>query len=258
MKIKFDNPPINELVIGVYFSPSLDKLRAEHIGLFWSSIQKKFPQSKNAVPIGGTDIIGLGPEDIFPLPRFWFISKDQTTLLQIQKNAFLFNWRRKEGDYPHFDNVKGEFDKNYLEFEKFLKDFVGIEKIYIDRCELTYINVIHKCELFKEINDIKKIIPTITFPESGLDAPSLVHIKTIYKRESDLQLAATIENRLVKDDKDGQNPILYFELRTYGKLANPSKNEADRWFEKAHEIIGQSFLNIVSPGAKKFWKVREP
>jgi len=258
MKIKFDNPPINELVIATYFSPSLADLRAEHIGLFWSSIQKSFPRSQNAVPIGGTDIIGLGPGDIFPLPRFWFISEDDTTLIQIQKNAFLFNWRKKESDYPHFENVKEQFDKYFLEFEKFLKDFVGIDKVYIDHCELTYVNLIRPCELFQGIKDIKKIIPSITFPNTGLEEPTHIHTKTIYKKDKDMQLRVTIEDRVLKEDKGEQNPILYFELRSSGKLAEPLKNEADRWFEKAHDVIGESFLKMVSADAQNFWKVREP
>jgi uncharacterized protein (TIGR04255 family) len=44
MTIKFKNPPVTEVVIGVYFSTPIFKLKAEHIGLFWNSLRKKFPQ----------------------------------------------------------------------------------------------------------------------------------------------------------------------------------------------------------------------
>ncbi len=38
MKVRFKNPPINELIIGVYFHPPLARLRSEHIGLLWSRL----------------------------------------------------------------------------------------------------------------------------------------------------------------------------------------------------------------------------
>jgi hypothetical protein len=49
MKFKF--PPINELVIGVYFNTPLLGLRAEHIGLFWHGIRDAFPKVSQTGPI---------------------------------------------------------------------------------------------------------------------------------------------------------------------------------------------------------------
>jgi hypothetical protein len=40
MSVKFKNPPINELVIGVYFDGEVPSLRSEHIGLFWGEVKK--------------------------------------------------------------------------------------------------------------------------------------------------------------------------------------------------------------------------
>ena len=44
MHRKFKRPPINELVIGVYFASEVATLQAEHIGIFWSSIRNEFPK----------------------------------------------------------------------------------------------------------------------------------------------------------------------------------------------------------------------
>ena len=254
MNLKFKNPPINELVIGVYFSPPLAKLRAEHIGLFWSKIQERFPHSQNAAPIGRIEI---GPDDIFPLPRFWFLSEDDSTLIQIQKNAFLVNWRKRESTYPHYDNVKKEFDKNFGEFVNFLKTIVGIEDVFIDRCELSYINNISASDFYRGLADVKKIIPSFSFPDTGLKTLNGVNIKTSYKVTENTQLTITIQNRVIKDEKKQEREILYYELRTSGKLAEASKSEADRWFEKSHDIIGSCFMNMVSEDAQKTWELKE-
>jgi hypothetical protein len=45
----------------------------------------------------------------FPTPRFWFEAADGITLIQLQKNAFIFNWRKRDNDYPHFEAVKAAF-----------------------------------------------------------------------------------------------------------------------------------------------------
>ena len=54
MTIKFENPPINELVIGTYFNPPLANLRNEHIGLLWSKFRDEFPTSHNSPRLGTT------------------------------------------------------------------------------------------------------------------------------------------------------------------------------------------------------------
>jgi|SRR5437016_611849 len=54
-------------------------LRAEHVGLFWSSIRSEFPtiqqQPMVATPLGGTTPVEIqiysGVGEMFPLPRFW-------------------------------------------------------------------------------------------------------------------------------------------------------------------------------------------
>lgn len=257
MTIKFDEPPINELVIGMYFSPPLTRLHAEHIGFFWSKVHNQFPKSQNAAPIGMADIMGMGMEDVFPLPRFWFISEDESMLIQIQKNAFLLNWRKRQGQYPHYENVKGEFDKYYREFEKFIKTFVGIEDIYIDRCELSYINQIPEGDLYRGVDDIKKILPSITFPDAGYERPFGVNIKTSYKATDNITLTTTIQNRIGKDEEKKERHSLHFELRASEKLADTKKSEADRFFEEAHEAIGKCFLKMISKEARNVWKVKE-
>ena len=145
MAIKFKTPPINELIISTFFNPPLANLRSEHIGLFWATIKKDFPIVSQQPPIaGGADIIG--PE-VFPIPRYWFISEDQINLIQVQKNAFIFNWRRRNGDYPHFfENLKPAFDKNFSVFEEFARAETETTNLPIDLCELTYVNAIERCE----------------------------------------------------------------------------------------------------------------
>src|SRR5580704_19342195 len=105
MSIKFKNPPISELVIGVYFDREIPSLRSEHVGLFWGQVREDFPNIQQQ-PLVNAPVRQPFPQQIFIsseswMPRFWLEASDGSTLMQIQKNAFLFNWRKKETDYPH-------------------------------------------------------------------------------------------------------------------------------------------------------------
>jgi uncharacterized protein (TIGR04255 family) len=41
-RIKFSNPPINELVIAVYYAPLLE-FKAQHIGMYWDTVRERYP-----------------------------------------------------------------------------------------------------------------------------------------------------------------------------------------------------------------------
>ncbi len=97
MKGRFRNPPINELIIGAYFEPPVIALRSEHIGLLWSRLRHEFPVVKQRKPLGIVEpppraVLTIS-EEFLVMPRFWFVSKDKVHLIQVQKNAFLLNWR---------------------------------------------------------------------------------------------------------------------------------------------------------------------
>jgi hypothetical protein len=79
------------------------------------------------------------------MPRFWLEASDGSTLMQIQKNALLFNWRKKETDYPHFDFVKAAFEKNKKRFFKFLSDELSEAEPKAQLAELNYVNSIERC-----------------------------------------------------------------------------------------------------------------
>ena len=82
------------------------------------------------------------------MPRYWFVADDEISLIQLQKNAFIFNWRRRENNkYPHFNrSIKPDFDRLYSELESFLATDVDAEPISIDLCELTYVNTVEQCD----------------------------------------------------------------------------------------------------------------
>lgn len=248
MTIKFKNPPINELVVGVYFNTPLLALRAEHIGLFWHTIRGEFPLVQQQGPIvsqtGGFAEMASSPEEVYPLPRFWFVTADETMLVQVQRTAFLLNWRKRDQEYPHFDKVKQDFDRLYAVFTEFLRTTVR-QEFAIETAELTYINLIEAGGYWQEVNDIATVIPGFRTPEIGVGGAVLTGVTqtTAWKLAEDLNLSLKIQNAQLRAN---QRPALLVELSAKGRLGAAAKVEADAWFRRAHDATGQAFRGLTS------------
>jgi uncharacterized protein (TIGR04255 family) len=260
MKFKF--PPINELVIGVYFNTPLLNLRAEHIGLFWHRIRDAFPRANQAGPIVAQGeafqaVLVPAPEEIYPLPRFWFSSADETMLVQLQRNAFLLNWRKRDQMYPHYETVKREFDRVYGIFAEFVREIVR-QDFAIEAAELTYINLAEAGEYWSGVNDIARVIPTFRPVEIDIEGATLADASqsTAWTVAKDISVTAKLQTGTMTADK---RPALVFELSAKCRLGAATKAEADAWFERAHEVTGRAFRGMTSPEIQaSVWKPQEP
>jgi uncharacterized protein (TIGR04255 family) len=248
--MKFKNPPINELVIGVYFNTPLLGLRAEHIGLFWHGIRDAFPKVNQVGPIvsqgeASQAALATAPEEVYPLPRFWLSSADETMLVQLQRNAFLLNWRKRDQIYPHYDTVKREFDRVYGIFAEFLRETVR-QDFAIEAAELTYINLALAGEYWTGVHDIARVIPSFRPVEISVAGATLANTtqSTVWSVAKDISLTAKVQTGTMTADK---RPALVFELSAKGRLGAAAKAEADAWFERAHEVTGKAFKGMTSP-----------
>jgi uncharacterized protein (TIGR04255 family) len=259
-KLKFKNPPINELVVGVYFERDILQLRSEHVGLFWGTIRESFPKIQQQSPISRPNIPPLGvmfevasPGEVFPLPRFWLEDADSCYLIQIQKNAFLLNWRRRDAAYPHFEVVKEKFDENFKLYKNFLKRELGVEPT-IQMVDLNYVNVIHVCDYWRGPSDTSKIIPSFRLPVAEAKVMEHPGFNQLTMQKFSQSLTVTTGIRLVRMVTT-KEPALHFELRAVGLIGSGSTSEADRWFEHAHEVLGDCFVKMTNPAIqKKYWK----
>jgi uncharacterized protein (TIGR04255 family) len=261
MTVKYKNPPINELIIGAYFDQQIAPLRSEHVGLFWSEVRNDFPkiqqQQELALPIVGTAFalqIGFTDEP-YPMPRFWLVSEDETTLLQIQKNAFILNWRKRDSAYPHFESVKSSFDKYFERYSRFIRRELGIDLPNIQIAELTYNNLIESCEYWRDTSDTQRLIPGISIPDPGVPVegkPDFNYL-TSYKLASDLALNVAV--RSGRKPTEAGSAVLVFELRALGTLGAASKSDADAWYQRAHDTIGRCFTSMTNPDIQeRYWQ----
>ena len=258
MAVEFSNPPINEVVLATYFNPPVADLRNEHIGLLWEKIRYDFPTVQQQPPLPprpGTEpnILGTG---FFPMPRYWFVGRDDTYVIQIQKDAFIFNWRRREGSvYPRFDsNIKPTFDKYYNLFAEFVRTEVDQPSLSLELCELTYINSIDRCDLWLSVEDAPNVIPSFSLPNLGSDAdPLFFNCGYAYDVGSDTTL--NLGFRTVASPGAPKATKLVVEIRLRGKPEQQTKFGADKWFQASHERINKLFKGITSREMQeKYWQ----
>jgi len=257
MKVRFKNPPINELVIGAYFdSPAL---RSEHVGLLWSRLRDDFPIIKQRAPLGalttGQGAIGAISDGELPMPRFWFVSKDDVNLIQVQRDAFLFNWRKRESKYPRFtEHLKPSFDKYYDILETFACEAPSLGNIRIRRCELTYVDLIRPCEYWQGPADTPKLIPPFALPDCGSahGVASAFDCSYHFEPVSGIQLYVAI--RTGEANGDPGSPVLVLEFKALGDVGGIPKSDTDAWCERAHDAIVTCFLNMTSQEIqRKYW-----
>jgi hypothetical protein len=171
--------------------------------------------------------------------------------MQIQKNAFIFNWRKRGTEYPHFENVKSSFDKYFEQYSLFLKKELNIEGINIQITELTYSNLIDSGQYWADPSDTPRLIPTLSIPDPGIPIegkPDFNYL-TAYKLASDLTLNVAV--RIGRKATEAGKAVLVFELRALGALAAASKMDADAWYNRAHEAIGRCFTAMTNPDIQR-------
>ena len=248
MAVTFYKPPIEEVIVGAYFAQPIP-LRSEYVGLFWSEVRKDLPgiqqQAELLPPFGLTPAFFIAPGELYPMPRFFLVSEDESILVQIQKNAFLLNWRKRNAEYPRFHTVKKRFDMYYAALVDFVYRELRTEMPPIQSTELTYANVVDECLHWSGARDTSNVIPSFSLPNLGAEASTVdFNNVTAYTLEPDLTLNVAI--RTARRPTNANAVVLAFDLRTIGALGAASKPEADNWYERAHETIIRTFTAMTA------------
>jgi uncharacterized protein (TIGR04255 family) len=261
---KSETPPINELVMGVSFVP-VSGLKAQHIGIYWDIVKKRFPICDQQPPVmapasipGAVDpsFFREMPGEIFPLPRFWFSSKPESTLLQIQRDMFMLNWRKGGSNiYPHYETVADDFWREILIFEKFLKERVGESIKAVNQCELNYINLVDHNTMFSTQSELKNIIPSISgLCDTGIESARLEGLNSLatYRINANLKLDVAVRIGVRADTKA---TVAILELRALGAPNELSLDAARAWYDAAHDVTHDFFLRFTSEAAQSvLWK----
>lgn len=242
----FKNPPINEVVCGVRFNPS-DNFRIPHFGLLWEKFRSDYPIIQHAPPlVSAKGEITIDTASGIPLPRIWFINKEDDQVIQFQIDRFYFNWRRRKNDYPRYSYVIKQFENLWNTVVNFFHEYNYGEFNPIE-CELSYINHIPKGEGWDTINDLSKIFSDFPWNQTTgrfLPEPENVTWQTNFKLpENKGHLTVSLKQAIRTEDKV---PLIVFELTARGPVESNDKNNILKWFDLAHEWIVRGFVDLTT------------
>lgn len=262
--VKFERPPLVEVACGVTFSLP-ESLRTPHFGIFWGMVKDKFPTFQDAQPLvsivelpgqGTSTTLNVELTDMPPLRRAWFVSEDEHTLVQLQEDRFLFNWRKttKNGHvvYPSFNKVSEEFYEQWGVFQKFLLD-MDLGAPTVTQLELVYVNALagistlaggaQSVLIDHELKgDAERFLPE---PE-GFNWHTTYSIPSGVSR---LHVAA----HSASEPGTGM-PTIRLDLTARGLPEDTSFPGVKQWFKVAHDWITFGFADVTSTESQeKLW-----
>jgi uncharacterized protein (TIGR04255 family) len=260
----YENPPVNEVVCGILFQP-LNKFLLPHFGQLWERFKPDYPACQEASPLAPSiehfedsespTEVGL-PAPPF-LPRVWFVHKNGTGVIQVQKDRFLHNWRKTkpEDQYPRYHNVKELFQRHLATFSSFLKEF-ELGHLVPRQYEMTYINHVPQGEGWDTIKDFAHVFPDFAWRVSDdrfLPEPEGRNLlMTFLLPDNSGRLHMAIRTAVRRADA---RPVLMLELTARGMATDVSPEAMWLWFDTAREWIVRGFADLTGDNVQhEVWR----
>jgi len=260
---RFDAPPVIETLLSIEFS-QIASLGIPHYGLYWDRIRNDFPKYEIKPPLG-SQVEDFGPRRPLaiqiqsvelPALRCWFISEDETRLVQIQNDRFIYNWRKEATaeTYPHYEqSIKPAFIKEFRRFAAFVSSATK-STIEVRQCEVTYVNHFERGREWKSPADVSEIFNcwSIKRDEAFLPAPEDITFQIRYRLPEDSgRLYVALQPALRK--RDGEE-VLQMALTARGKPKGEDLDSALAWLDLGREWVVRGFADLTTKKMHDLWK----
>lgn len=264
---KFEKPPVVETVLGFQFE-RLSHCSNAHLGAFWKSLGDEWPIVEDASPLK-VGIERFGREQDWgplahrleltqePVSRLQIRKKDESRMVQVQRDALYYNWLGHSGDdYPSYDRVLPEFEKMLENFREFTRS-EGFGDLKPLQWEVTYVNHIAKGTVWDAPADWSTVLPSLL--GAGTAEP------LVTESVSGEWKYTIPDNRgrlyvLVRSGRiggiDGEE-ILLMKLTARGKISDKPGEELRDGLDFGHEVIVSTFGKLTSRRAHGYWSVIE-
>lgn len=187
--LSFKDPPLKEVAISFQFEP-IEGFHIGYFGLAWNVFKSRYPKFETAEELpheiekfgiisrkqnGFEFLVGAPPT------RAMFISEDNQHLIQLQKDRFIFNWRKlfdESLSYPRYPAVK----KMVLDELEIFTGFLtanNLEAPNFNQVEVTYVNHIdadnHSIEhVFKDVIDQSRFSSSLMLESFSINLKHLI------------------------------------------------------------------------------------
>jgi uncharacterized protein (TIGR04255 family) len=260
----FSHPPLNEVVIGVQFTPpkGYSQIRA---GAVWHLFEADYPivSEREALPpsfetfgvqrsgqmAGGLSFVSGALHD-----RFWFMRQSGDELIQFQQDRLLHNWRKvgdQSNEYPRFEKMVECFRSELAALDRYVAELMP-QSLSINQCEISYINHItdergkpnpRDWLKFASFEDVEPEDFTATFREIVRDPRGQPIGRFTCECSSNVGAAG--------------RPIIALALTIRGNPAAPTADSALEFIKQGREIIVRRFAELTTTAAHKIWERRQ-
>lgn len=259
---KFRQPPVVEVVLGVQFEP-LKGFRDAHAGVFWATHLGRGGDSWPKVRVAPSlrsSFERFGPEQQWgAVPPFeirpgdqpnrtQFLNQAEDRMIQVQDTRFHYNWLKKDGDYPSYDRLLPEFQREWASFRAFWVD-EGQGEIKQNQWEITYVNHLPAGSLWRPGDDWSSLLPWVQSPASNMvafDAVGGTWRLVIGEDKGRLHVKVSRARHPDKGD------LLVLDLTARGPL-EPEGGSLDDGLRLGHDAIVFSFVEMTSERAQEKW-----
>lgn len=256
----FDRPPLTEVFLAAQFDP-LAKLRTAHIGEFIGGLGPDWLVVSDGPALGQTrEPVGSAPEWLLPgtleidlrtgaRQRAEFSTSGR--MLQVENGWLALNWSGGAGrPYPRFATLRTEFEQHHERWSAFLAAR-SLGPPTPNLWEVGYINVFPRGELWKDVGDLAKLLPSL----QGVGPSSAGALQTMSGRWAYLiapgvgRLQVFVEHVLRQSPSPGE--CVQLRLIARGPLREPSTQALWSGLEIGHEVIVRTFAGLLSDRAKE-------
>lgn len=267
--LTLESAPIDELVLGVQLQAGVAE-DAVTLADFWPRVRNDFPSLEKHPPLPpgqedfGNDVAtGLQFELLTaaPPPRYWFVSQDDSRLVQVQPDRFFLNWRKRSEAqaYPRYRVLREDFERRFGELLLALPAQAR-DGAAATWCEVSYINHVDAegpgDERHRPLSDILRLIASPT--QEVLPPPEDTQFHQRYVlRNGDgpigrLYISATPALRAAD-----RRPIYVLTLLARLRPETPDLQGVVGALDRAHDVILPAFRNITTPAMHRVWGLIE-
>lgn len=256
----FQNPPLNEVVIGVQFNAvrGYQQIFAKDV---WELFRSEFPRVQELPALAPTfETFGLPQRQQINFgfmtgaqhDRFWFLTKNEEELIQFQNDRLLHNWRKvgdRTNDYPRFERMIERFSSEISRLSEYMHSRWA-ETPQINQCEISYVNHLPRDGDSGDENE--HWLRFLTFGSRVPEDYNVAFREVIYSKDGKPSARLICDVNSAIDDKGRKIVILTLTVR--GAPKHPTVESALEFLKNGREIVVRAFADLTTESAHKAWE----
>ncbi|MDA8056499.1 MAG: TIGR04255 family protein [Actinomycetota bacterium] len=255
----FEDPPVVEVALGVQFRP-IPRLRPVEMASLREQWRSEYPVVLDQPPLPPTiEQPTSGPRTTQLVfgpalqTRLWFLSEDQSSLVQIQHDRLTVNWRKLDGvPYPRYPAVRDMFDRSFDDVEEFVADR-GFGPLEITQVEANYINRIDAADEGRgHLEEILRHWSSLAGHHLG--DPEEARVAMVFRVPEIGTPPVRLYVECAPAQQVGQAPVLLLTLTVRGAPTTSDLGSALGFMDKAHAHIVHSFAELTTDAMHEHWR----